>query len=172
MKVQLIRRANHDDARPLSILAESTFRQAFGSANTLENMTNHCRAKYSESIQALEISDPKSLTLLAECENKLIGFAQIRWRGAPSFVRGEVPSEIQRFYVLSEWHGKDVATNLIKACFDEIKTRGSDLVWLGVWERNARAIAFYKKLGFIEQGEQVFNLGSDPQRDIVMARML
>lgn len=51
----------------------------------------------------------------------------------------------------------------------EIKARGSDVVWLGVWERNARAIAFYKKYGFVERGEHVFLLGHDRQRDIVMA---
>jgi len=58
----------------------------------------------------------------------------------------------------------------MKACLDDVEGRGADVVWLGVWERNPRAISFYKKFGFIEVGDHVFPLGNDPQRDIVMAR--
>jgi ribosomal protein S18 acetylase RimI-like enzyme len=58
------------------------------------------------------------------------------------------------------------------ACLEELKARGSDVAWLGVWERNPRAIAFYRKMGFAECGEHVFTLGHEPQRDVVMARKL
>jgi RimJ/RimL family protein N-acetyltransferase len=58
----------------------------------------------------------------------------------------------------------------MNACIDVMRDRRSDVVWLGVWERNPRAIAFYRKFGFVEVGDKVFPLGTDPQRDIVMAR--
>ena len=58
----------------------------------------------------------------------------------------------------------------MNASIDRIRERGSDLVWLGVWERNPRAISFYRKNGFVEVGSHVFRLGNDPQRDIIMAR--
>jgi ribosomal protein S18 acetylase RimI-like enzyme len=73
-------------------------------------------------------------------------------------------------YVISDCHAKGVARELMNACIDEMRDRRSDVVWLGVWERNPRAITFYKKFGFVEVGDHVFPLGSDPQRDIVMAR--
>jgi diamine N-acetyltransferase len=165
-----IRKANHSDAQQLARLAERTFRETFGAVNTAEDMSIHCQASYSEVIQADEIANPDMVTFLCENEEGLVGFAQLRWGSAPSFVLAQTPGEIQRLYVVDDWHGKGVAQALMNSCIEEMKGRGSDVVWLGVWERNPRAIAFYKKFGFVEVGDHIFPLGSDPQRDVVMAR--
>lgn len=165
-----VRRAHRLDAKQLSALAEETFRDTFAAVNTPDDMALHCRTHYSEEIQAQEISNPKMVTLLCEQGGRLVGFAQVRWGEAPGCVAADAPGEIQRLYVVSDCHGTGVAHDLMNACVDEIRGHRSDVVWLGVWERNPRAIAFYRKLGFLEVGEHVFSLGSDPQRDIVMAR--
>ena len=133
-------------------------------------MDLHCQISYSEVIQAGEICNPNMMTLLSEDEERLVGFAQLRWDGAPNCVLAKSPGEIQRLYVANDWQGKGIAQDLMYACIEEMKDHGSDVVWLGVWERNPRAIAFYKKFGFVEVGDHVFPLGRDPQRDIVMAR--
>lgn len=168
--MSLIRKAHRGDAKNLATLAESTFRATFGAVNLAENMEQLCQSSFSEDIQAGEISDPDMLTLLSEQENHLIGFAQLRWGPAPDCVVGRSPGEIQRLYVANDWHGKGIAHDLMSACIAEIKGRGSEVVWLGVWEQNPRAISFYKKFGFVEVGDHIFPVGSDPQRDIVMAR--
>lgn len=165
-----IRKAHRNDATQLATLAEETFRDAFAAVNTAEDMALHCRTTYSEAIQAAEIADPDRMTLLCEQDGRLVGFAQLRWGKTPGCVVAEAPGEIQRLYVARDCHGKGVAHDLMNACLDEMTTRRSDVVWLGVWESNPRAIAFYRKFGFREVGEQVFPLGSDPQRDLVMAR--
>jgi len=135
-------------------------------------MDLHCRSTYSEILQAGEIANPQMLTLLSEHDGKLVGFAQLRWDGVPACVSAETPGGIQRLYVIADWHGKGVAQDLMQACLGEMSTRGCDMVWLGVWEHNPRAISFYRKFGFREVGDLVFPLGRDPQRDIVMARAL
>ena len=165
-----IRIADRQDAKELALLAEKTFKDSFADVNTPENLTLHCRTSYGTTIQAEEISNPNMVTFLCELAGRLVGFAQIRWGEAPSCVVADAPGEVQRLYVVSDCHGKGVARDLMNTCIDEIRNRRSDVVWLGVWERNPRAIAFYKKLGFLEVGEKVFPLGNDPQRDIVMAR--
>jgi ribosomal protein S18 acetylase RimI-like enzyme len=171
-RLYTIRNANRSDAASLSRLAERTFRDAFGAANTDGNMDMHCRGSYSETIQAEEIANPNRVTLLAERGGEMLGFAQLRWSKAPSFIQGHSPGEIQRLYVAANWHGKGVAQALMAACMEALKARGSGVVWLGVWERNPRAMAFYRKLGFVECGDHVFPVGDDPQRDIVMSRSL
>ena len=170
VRLSTIRRANCHDAKQLSLLAERTFRDAFDAMNTPENMALHCRTHYGEAIQAEEIADADMVTLLCEREERLVGFAQLRWGDAPSCVTTNAPGEIQRLYVVSDCHGNGVARELMNACIEEMRDRRSDVVWLGVWERNPRAIAFYRKFGFVEVGDHVFPVGSDPQRDIVMAR--
>jgi ribosomal protein S18 acetylase RimI-like enzyme len=166
----VVRRAGRRDAKQLSSLAEATFRDTFEATNTPENMALHCRTTYSETVQATEIADPDMVTLVCESQGTLVGFAQLRWGGAPSCVAAAAPGEIQRLYVAREFHGLGIARKLMLACLDEMRARRSDVVWLGVWEHNPRAIAFYRKFGFAEVGEHIFPLGGDPQRDIVMAR--
>ncbi|OOG51107.1 GNAT family N-acetyltransferase [Rhodanobacter sp. C01] len=165
-----VRKAHIGDAKALSEMAEATFRATFGAVNTAEHMELHCRTSYSEQIQAAEITDPGMVTLVSENEGKLIGYAQLRWGEAPDCVSAKSSGEIQRLYVVEDWHGKGVAQELMKVCIDQIRQHGSDALWLGVWERNPKAISFYKKLGFVEAGEHTFPLGGDPQRDIVMVR--
>lgn len=167
-----VRKANLSDAKMLSVFAEQTFRETFGGANADDDMALHCKNSYGEAIQGEELSNPNRLTLLAEEDGELIGYAQLRWEAAPACVASERPGEIQRLYVRSGRHGKGVAQSLMDACLEEMKAKGTDVVWLGVWERNPRAIAFYKKYDFVEVGDHVFPLGNDPQRDIVMARSM
>jgi ribosomal protein S18 acetylase RimI-like enzyme len=166
------RKARLDDALELSKLAESTFRATFGAVNTVEHMELHCRESYSQDIQAAEISNSQMMTLVGENDGSLIGYAQMRWCKVPECVVAQRPAEIQRLYVAEPWHGKGIAQVLMNACIEAAQERGSDAVWLGVWEQNPRAIALYRKLGFTEVGEHTFPLGGDPQRDILMVRPL
>ncbi|TPW21852.1 MAG: acetyltransferase [Elusimicrobia bacterium] len=165
-----IRAARPSDAKGLAELAERTFRETFAAVNTPEDMELHCKAGYGEALQAAEISNPELATLVSEEAGALVGFALLGWGKAPAGVVAQRPGEIQRLYVDAAWHGRGVAQGLMSACLEEFRRRRSDVVWLGVWERNPRAIAFYKKVGFAETGEKAFRLGTDLQRDIVMTR--
>lgn len=165
-----IRVAEPSDAGKLAALAEQAFRDTFGGVNAIEDMDLYCQASYGESIQAAEILNTEMATLVCEESGHLIAFAQLRWGKAPDCVLASRPGEIQRLYVLNAWHGKGIAQDLMMACLVQMERRGSDVVWLGVWERNPRAILFYKKQMFAEIGNHIFTLGTDPQRDIIMAR--
>ena len=167
-----IRKANLDDARQLASIAEKTFRDTFGASNTAEDMDLHCQSAYGESIQALELADPSTLTLLTESKGEVIAFAQLHWGEAPACVTGNSPGEIRRFYVVADWHGKGVAQELMNTCLDEMRSRAADVVWLGVFEHNPKAIAFYTKHEFVKVGDHTFVVGHDPQRDFIMMRPL
>jgi ribosomal protein S18 acetylase RimI-like enzyme len=78
-------------------------------------------------------------------------------------------AELHRIYVSSEWQGRGVAQSLMQNALDTAASAGSDLLWLGVWEHNRKAIAFYRKFGFEILGDQPFMLGEDRQRDLIMA---
>lgn len=167
-----IRPADVSDARPLALLAEQTFRATFEAMNTAEDMTLHCDTHYSEALQHREILDPALETLVCEHSGQLVGFAQLRRGPGPECLGAQQPAEIRRLYVSQAWHGRGVAQDLMATAIGLAETHGADQIWLGVWERNPRAIAFYKKCGFTEVGEHTFLLGTDPQRDIVMNRLV
>jgi len=167
-----IRKAETRDAEALSVLMEQTFRDTFAAMNTPANMLIHCQASYSTAIQSREIRDPGVGTLVSEHDGQLVGFAQLRDAVCPASTQAARPFEIQRLYVAAAWHGKGVAQALMREIIHSATSRGADLVWLGVWENNPRAIAFYEKHGFAQAGSHVFLVGLDPQRDLLMTRLI
>jgi ribosomal protein S18 acetylase RimI-like enzyme len=169
MSIQ-IRLARPTDAVALSELAIRTFRDTFAAENTAEDMAMYLAKSYSVAQTERELDDPGMATLVAEAANELIAFAQLRLDSAPPDVAADAPVEIWRFYVDRPWHGQGVAAALMAQVDAHAMAQGAKSIWLGVWERNARGIAFYRKAGFTDVGAQEFVLGTDVQRDRVMLR--
>lgn len=166
-----IRRAHRSDSEVLASLGERLFRAAFGASNTAEDMQLYVRSAFSAKRQALELSNPATRAWLVDDESgEAIGYAMVKL-GAPSHeIEARNPLEIVRFYVNAAWHGHGIAAALMATCVDQAREWGCDQLWLGVWDRNPRAIAFYKKSGFRIVGTQPFQLGNDRQRDFIMTR--
>ena len=135
-------------------------------------MDAHCVASYGADIQAREIDDEGLVTSLAEVDGELAGYTQWRRQQLIACVKAEQPSELSRIYVDARWHGQGVAGQLMQHVMTLALDSGSDVLWLGVWEHNPKAIAFYRKVAFDVIGEHVFAVGSDMQRDLIMARSM
>jgi ribosomal protein S18 acetylase RimI-like enzyme len=179
----LVRPATVADAPRLSQLGATTFRETFAAENTPEDMAHYLAESFTPERQAAEITDPAGAVLLAERRGtrgdaddaedaELVGYAHLVSGPAPAAVQGPAPLELKRLYVARAWHGRGVAQALMDAALDVARTRGAQTVWLGVWERNPRAVAFYAKYGFARVGEHSFVLGADRQTDWVLARPL
>lgn len=165
-----IRPAVPADAAALAELAERTFRDAFAADNRPEDLALYLATAYGPAQQARELADPAITTLVAESGGLLIAFAQLRHGQAPARVNGPSPIELWRFYLAAEWHGRGLAQELLARVLDTARQAGAATLWLGVWERNPRALAFYRKAGFVEVGEHTFVVGTDPQTDRIMVR--
>lgn len=171
-----IRRATPDDASALAAAASAFFRDTFGSANRPEDMDDYLAAAFSESGQRAELTEPLTRVLIATgSEEEIVGYVHVRL-DAPPPAASSAPkgrsAEIARLYADRHWHGRGLGAALMDAALTVATQWGAELLWLGVWERNPRAIAFYAKHGFVDVGEQEFQLGSDRQRDRIMARRL
>jgi ribosomal protein S18 acetylase RimI-like enzyme len=172
-----IRPASIADAAALSQLGAMTFRETFEGENTPEDMARYLAEAFSPGQQAAEIADPASTVLVAERhagsdEAELIGYAHLVSGPTPEAIVGPEPLELKRLYVARAWHGRHVAQALMDAAIDAARARGAQTLWLGVWERNPRAVAFYAKYGFARVGEHTFRLGADSQTDWLLSRPL
>ena len=167
-----IRRAGDADAARVAEFARRTFVETFGPDNTAEDMAAHVERSFGAPIQLREIQDPDTVTLLAELGPAIAAFAQVRLGPFPPCVEGPSPVQLQRFYVDRPFHGQGVAPSLMRAVDEVGRELGGRTLWLGVWERNPRAIAFYTKCGFVDVGSHVCIVGSDAQTDRVMAHSL
>ena len=163
-----IRYGNISDASMLFELGAKTFFDTFARDNTPENISLYMERSFSREIQLDELSQPDIIFLIAELENEPVGYAKLRMNSHEESVKGTKVIEIERIYAAQEHIGKGVGKELMRACINEATRRGCDSVWLGVWEKNQRAIEFYAKWGFKEVGTHIFMLGDDPQRDFIM----
>jgi diamine N-acetyltransferase len=168
-----IRAATVADAAALSEFGARTFYETFAADNTAEDMASHLAAAWHPDLQRGEILDGALDTLLAwDTAGALAGFAQVLDGHTPPGVPTRKPIELKRFYVDRPWQGRGLARALMSAVEEKARARGGLELWLGVFERNARAQAFYRKCGFEIVGKQIFVVGSDPQNDYVMMKLL
>jgi ribosomal protein S18 acetylase RimI-like enzyme len=168
----MIRRAKPDDAGLLADLGARTFSETFAPDNTPENMVAYLASSFNLAQQTDELADPAATFLIAEVNGAVAGYAKLRAGKPAQAIEGAKPVELVRLYVSREWLGSGVGEALMRKCLDEAQHAGHETIWLGVWERNARAQAFYRKWNFHVVGEHVFQLGSDRQTDILMKRAI
>jgi GNAT superfamily N-acetyltransferase len=172
MTTTTVRRATVEDAETLAEVSATTFHDTFAEVNRPEDMDDYMSTAFTVERQREELSDPGATFFLALVDRDVAGYAKVLDGDAPDCVTGERPVELARMYARSAFHGKGVAAALMRACLDEARARGGRTIWLGVWEHNTRAIKFYEKCGFAVCGRKIFQLGSDPQTDLVMAMAL
>jgi len=168
----VIRHAEADDAGLLAELGARLFSETFAAYNTPEDMAAYLAASFGQAQQAAELSDPCSTFLIAEIDGVAVGYARLYSGAAPDGVADEKPIELARLYASQEWFGRGVGSALMRVCIDEAQQQRYRTLWLGVWEHNNRARAFYRKWKFREVGEHIFQLGDDSQTDILMERSI
>jgi ribosomal protein S18 acetylase RimI-like enzyme len=164
----IIRRGTLADANVLAELGARTFSETFAPVNEPEDIAAYLMSSFSQAKQTEELADARSIFLIVESDKVAVGYATLRADEVPDCVTGELPIELVRLYVAQEWLGSGVGQALMQACINEVREKGYQTLWLGVWEHNQRARAFYRKWGFQEVGNHVFQLGSDSQTDLVM----
>ncbi|MGI9106409.1 MAG: GNAT family N-acetyltransferase [Pyrinomonadaceae bacterium] len=177
VSVITVRRATADDAESLAALGASTFYETFVESCRPEDMRAYLSATFGVAQQWAELADPRSIFFIAEAEGTAaaaaaVGYAKLFRGETPACVMANAAVELARLYVERDWHGRGVGEALMREMLDEAGRLGCQTIWLGVWEHNERAIAFYRKWQFEVVGEHIFQVGDDPQNDLLMERKL
>lgn len=174
----VIRRAIAKDAKELAALALQTFVDTYAADNDPSNMQTHCEQYFGETQQHAEIIDTTCAVLLAYADQELVGYALVTQSEAPDCIKNLINVEtdkticLKRFYVLKNWHGKGIASPLMKAILDISKSWNGQHLWLTMWEYNQRALSYYQKAGFTLAGETEFYFGTEIQKDFVFIKPL
>lgn len=167
----IIRKLNPADLALLREISIQTFVDTFADQNTPENMESYLQTSLSLEKLSIELNHSESEFYFAELNDEIIGYLKLNY-GAAQSEPLENALEIERIYIRKEFHGKKIAQHLYNKAIERATERNAQFIWLGVWEHNARAIAFYTKLGFTAFGTHPFMLGDDKQTDILMKRFL
>lgn len=119
-----------------------------------------------------ELNNKDSEFYFASLGSNVIGYLKLNFGQSQTELKDDKALEIERIYVLKEFHGKNAGQLLYDKAIQIARQKNADYVWLGVWEENPRAIGFYRKNGFVEFDKHIFKLGNDEQTDIMMKLQL
>lgn len=168
MKEITITKISIADIHQLQKIGKETFFETFFESNSEENMRLYLEKEFSIEKLTSEILNPDTSFYFAKSTHEVIGYLKLNSGNSQTELNDNNALEIQRIYVLKDYHGKKVGQMLYDKAIAQAKQMNLDYVWLGVWEENPRAIAFYKKNGFVEFDKHIFKLGDDEQIDIMM----
>ena len=163
-----IQKITIDKIYQLQKIGRQTFLETFASANTDDNMIKYLEEEFSISKLTTELNDNNAEFYFAKLDNNVIGYLKLNFGKSQTELQDNGALEIERIYVLNEYHGKNVGKLLYNKAKQIARQHGADYIWLGVWEENPKAIYFYKKNGFVAFDKHIFKLGNDEQIDIMM----
>lgn len=167
-----IRVADVGDAGVLADLGRRTFHETFAAHNKPDDMDAYMAEAFAVGRVTAEIREPGAVYLVAEAPPKVIGFARLAPAAPPVCVTGPSPVRLVKLYVSADAIGSGVGAALMRSGIEWAKNSGHKSLWLGVWEHNHRARAFYERWGFVPVGVETFRLGSDDQSDVLMQLVL
>lgn len=168
----IVRKAAPADVVQLQKIGKQTFSETFAKSNTEENLEKYLEEGFSLEKLSAEINNKNSDFYFAILEEEIIGYLKLNTGSSQTELKDNNALEIERIYVLSEFHGKKAGQVLYEKAIEVAHNRKVAYVWLGVWEENQRAIRFYEKNGFVTFDKHIFKLGSDEQTDLMMRKNL
>ncbi len=165
-----LKKISFEQVYELQAISKNTFIEAFSAENTAEDMEKYLNESLSIEKLNEELANPNSIFYFALKDDEIIGYLKLNFGQAQTVFKQENWLEIERIYVLKSFYGKKIGQMLFEKALQKAKQTNIDYLWLGVWEKNKRAISFYQKNGFVEFDKHIFILGNDEQIDIMMKR--
>ena len=168
----IIQRATSAHAESIAVLSRETFYDTFAAFNSKEDMDKFMNDSFSMQALINEIDVPGNIFLAAFMNEELVGYAKLAESKNPPELGDMNTIEIGRIYAAQKTIGHGVGKALMQQCIQLAAEKNKQIIWLGVWEHNQRAISFYHKFGFEKFGEHDFVLGNDVQTDWLMKRTI
>jgi len=163
-----LRKATISDLKILQKIGERTFIETFASENSSENMTVYLESAFTTEKLKNELTNINSEFYFAEIDGKVVGYFKVNFNEAQTELKMSNAMEIERIYVLKDFQDMKVGKMLFDKAIESARNMGLNFVWLGVWEKNIRAISFYEKNGFTVFNKHIFRLGNEEQIDLMM----
>lgn len=168
----IINKASAEDVEIVQSLGRQTFSETFAEDNTEEAMKKYLEESFNTEKIKSELNNPDSFFSIAWEEDNPVGYLKVNSGEAQTELQDDTALEIERIYVKKSHHGKKVGQLLYNQALETAEQLGKSYLWLGVWEKNLRALQFYRKNGFVEFDKHIFRLGEEEQTDLMMKKVL
>lgn len=167
-----IKKCTLEDLRNLQEISYETFNETFKDQNSSETMNAYLERAFNLDQLEKELSNRSSQFFFVYFNNEVAGYLKVNIHEAQSEEMGDESLEIERIYVKSNYQKQGLGKDLLNKAMETALKCHKKKIWLGVWEKNENAIAFYKKMGFVQTGAHSFYMGDEEQTDFIMAKTL
>ncbi|MDM5357034.1 GNAT family N-acetyltransferase [Peribacillus sp. RS7] len=167
-----IKKCTLEDSRKLQLISYETFNETFKHQNSPENMNAYLERAFNLKQLENELSNISSQFYFVYFNNEVAGYLKVNTDDAQSEEMGAESLEIERVYIKKKFQKHGLGKYLLNKAIEIAMDRNKKKIWLGVWEKNENAIAFYKKLGFVQTGAHSFYMGDEEQMDLIMTKTL
>jgi len=168
----IVKKCNEEDLLKLQEISYETFYETFKYENSPENMNAYLERAFNLKQLENELSNRSSQFFFAYFNNQVAGYVKINSSDAQSEKMGDDSLEVERIYIRSQFQKHGLGKYLINKAIEIAVKENKRIIWLGVWEKNENAIAFYKKMGFVQTGAHSFYMGDEEQTDFIMTKTL
>lgn len=160
------------DLQELEEISKRTFKDAFGAHNNPDDLDIYLNTVMGEKNLRRELANPLSEFYFTKLEGKTVGYFKINLGDAQTEFRGEDGMELERLYVSSSFQNRKIGQKMLDTIVEMAIQRKMRYLWLGVWEKNTRAIDFYQRNHFTLSGTHPYMVGNDLQNDKIMKLLL
>ena len=167
-----ITRVTIDELKELQSIGKQTFFETFAENNTAENIQQYLEEAFSLERLENECKSEDSEFYFVWWHTKIVGYLKLNTGMSQTELKDEKAIEIERIYVLKEFHGKKIGQIVYDWAHTIALQKNANYIWLGVWEKNERAIRFYEKNGFVAFDQHIFRVGEEEQTDLMMKKVL
>lgn len=161
-----------DDLPILQEISIETFNDTFNDQNSPENMKDYLKRAFNFEQLETELSNISSKFFFVYFNNEVAGYLKVNTDNAQSEEMGDESLEIERIYIKNKFQKHGLGKYLLNKAIEIAKEDNKKKIWLGVWEQNENAIAFYQKMGFVQTAAHSFYMGDEEQTDFIMTKTL
>ncbi|MGM0829111.1 MAG: GNAT family N-acetyltransferase [Bacillota bacterium] len=168
----MMKKCNLEDVRNLQTISTETFRETFQEQNSPEHLNAYIERAYNLDQLEQELANPSSQFFFVYFNQELAGYLKVNTDEAQSETMDGDSLEVERIYVKKKFQKHGLGKHLMNKAMEIAQEQKKKKIWLGVWEDNENAIAFYQKKGFVQTGSHSFFMGDDEQVDLIMTKTL
>lgn len=167
-----LKKCTQQDLQELQAISITTFTETFKEQNSLEHLQAYLEKAYDLKQLEREVANPSSHFFFVSVNEEVAGYLKINTNDAQTEEMGTESLEVERIYIKKAFQKNGLGKLLMDKAVEFAIKQQKKNIWLGVWEANENAIAFYQRKGFVQTGSHSFFMGDDEQVDLIMVRTL
>lgn len=167
-----LRPATAEDALCIGVLGMQVFLDTYATQGIRSAIANEALQAFAPATLARLLTQADISLVVAESNNHLVGFAQIKLNTRHAMIAASDVAELQRLYIQERFTGLGIGHRLLRAAEQHAAREGASLLWATVWDGNERALGFYPRRGYALLGEPTYTFQGETHGNRLFGKAL